>query len=249
MIGETVAERVERRLKAVGLSPRAASLKAGLSADAIRSLRRLSEDDPAATPRGRTLQKLAPVLQTSVEWLLTGDGQEDLSVREGGRRRSGRGEVLAAPGIAVPDPATLPRDLPVVGTAYGSIVAGKSGVFEGFEIDPERIVDRVGRPPVLAGTPDAYAVYIAGDSMAPLHPAGELRVVHPHRPVRPGDLALIQVRIGPGLPLAAFLKYFVTRTDNFVVARQINPEATHRFAANTVVAVHRVLSYGELIGV
>lgn len=72
----SVLERVEARLTALGLSANAASKEAGLSADAIRNLRRA-----AADPQGRqgvstkTIMALAPVLRTSVEWLLTGEGE------------------------------------------------------------------------------------------------------------------------------------------------------------------------------
>lgn len=59
--------RIEQRLKELGLSARAASLKAGLSADAIRNIQR----DPESIPRGRTLVALATgALETKVEWLL-----------------------------------------------------------------------------------------------------------------------------------------------------------------------------------
>ncbi|WP_415810905.1 XRE family transcriptional regulator [Litorimonas haliclonae] len=59
-------ERIERRLKAVGLSASAASTEAGLSIDFIRNMKRgLSKH-----PSGENLQKLADVLETTVGHLM-----------------------------------------------------------------------------------------------------------------------------------------------------------------------------------
>ena len=68
--------RVERRLQALGLSATRASLSAGLSADAIRNMRRASESDQRVGISTSTLISLAPVLQTSAAWLLDGSGTE-----------------------------------------------------------------------------------------------------------------------------------------------------------------------------
>lgn len=74
-----IVARIEMRLKELGLSARKASLEAGLSEDAIRNLRRAAKDSPG--DRGtstQTLQALAPVLQTTVAWLV-GDEDDDFS--------------------------------------------------------------------------------------------------------------------------------------------------------------------------
>lgn len=74
-----VVGRVERRLEAVGLSATAASKKAGLSEDAIRNMKRAAADE--AGRKGvstRTIAALAPVLKTTIGWLLDGEGPEDI---------------------------------------------------------------------------------------------------------------------------------------------------------------------------
>lgn len=76
MLGQ-VLERIEARLKVVGLSASAASKKAGLSVDAIRNMRRAAEKDSRQGVSTRTIQALAPVLQTTVGWLLEGAGDSD----------------------------------------------------------------------------------------------------------------------------------------------------------------------------
>lgn len=58
-----LTERINHRLKAVGLSARKASLQAGLDAEAIRNIRRGSE------PRAGVLNALAPVLKCSLAYL------------------------------------------------------------------------------------------------------------------------------------------------------------------------------------
>lgn len=74
---EEIVARIEQRLIAIGLTASAASKEAGLSSDAIRNLKRAVH-----TPAGRqgasthTLTALAPVLQTTASWLLTGEGEE-----------------------------------------------------------------------------------------------------------------------------------------------------------------------------
>lgn len=64
-----IKQRIQERLKALELSPRAASLRAGGSADLIRGLLR----DKQRGFRGENLTKLAEVLGVSVNWLQTGE--------------------------------------------------------------------------------------------------------------------------------------------------------------------------------
>lgn len=74
---DDVFERVEKRLEAVKLSPTAASRKAGLSADAIRNMKRaIDEGRSRQGVSTATLTALAPVLQTTAGWLLDGTGEE-----------------------------------------------------------------------------------------------------------------------------------------------------------------------------
>jgi len=78
---KSIVGRIDKRLAATGLTARAASLQAGLGADAIRDMKRgLSGQKPTMSGvRFSTLQKLAPVLGTSAAWLQSGEGREDAS--------------------------------------------------------------------------------------------------------------------------------------------------------------------------
>ena len=71
-------DRIETRLKAVGLSAWKASRLAGVR-DAIRSLKRGVQAGEDITITAHTIERLAPVLKTTAAWLLTGEGREDTS--------------------------------------------------------------------------------------------------------------------------------------------------------------------------
>ena len=75
-------DRVQQRLDALGLSPRAASLKAGLNTHFLQAI--LS--GKSESPRADNLGKLATALETNAEWLLNGSGDPnrilDIAVSE-----------------------------------------------------------------------------------------------------------------------------------------------------------------------
>jgi hypothetical protein len=73
---DVVLERIEARLKILQMTENAASLAAG-KPDAIRNLRRGVHTGSRKGISTATLAALAPVLKTSVEWLLTGRNAPD----------------------------------------------------------------------------------------------------------------------------------------------------------------------------
>src|SRR5688572_14883471 len=106
-MAQTLADRIRDRLEELGLSARAASLKAGGSDGMIRNiLIGVSEN-----PRGDTLTKIAKVLEVSPEWLLTGEGPSAPGTR--------RSDVRPAD-LPYTQLGQLPRDLPVLGTVAGA---------------------------------------------------------------------------------------------------------------------------------
>lgn len=77
MLGD-VLDRVERRLRAVDMAASAASTAAGLSEDAIRNMRRAVKASNGRTGvTTTTITALAPILKTTVGWLLSGTGDEE----------------------------------------------------------------------------------------------------------------------------------------------------------------------------
>lgn len=73
---EDVVNRIEERLRAVGISATRASKQAGLSEDAIRNMKRALENNERKGVSTRTISALAPVLQTTTSWLLDGIDSE-----------------------------------------------------------------------------------------------------------------------------------------------------------------------------
>lgn len=76
---EVIYRRISERLEAMGLNHREACRLAGISPESIRSIRRAIEDGVPGR-RGvstRNLAALAPVLGTSVDWLLGGKASSE----------------------------------------------------------------------------------------------------------------------------------------------------------------------------
>lgn len=72
-----ILSRIQKRLKAVGLSEAAAAEKAGLSNSGIRNMRRAVEEGKNQGVSTLTLEVLAPVLKTNLTWLISGFGNEE----------------------------------------------------------------------------------------------------------------------------------------------------------------------------
>jgi phage repressor protein C with HTH and peptisase S24 domain len=226
---ETLADRIQQRLDALGLSERAASIAATGSDGTIRMIRLGKSENP----RGDTLRKIARVLQVSEQWLLTGEGPSAPSTP--------RSEIRPAE-VPYTPPGTLPRDLPVLGTVAGAEL-GKGA----FQLTND-VVDYVRRPPGLIGAKDAYALYVEGESMVPRFEPGELVFVHPHRKVLGNDYVVIQ-EPGPDNGPRGFIKQFVKQTPTMLKTRQFNPAQNIDFPLRPGLVWHKVLSGSDLYGV
>lgn len=66
----------------------------------------------------------------------------------------------------------------------GPIPAYRLDTAGGF--DPARAADRIPRHPAQGSSPDAYAVFVTNDDMAPRYLVGEIAYVHPGRPAEAG---------------------------------------------------------------
>lgn len=143
--------------------------------------------------------------------------------------------------IAEQIPMSKPgRMLPVLGEAVG----GENGeyVFNG------QILDYVACPPSLQLVPDAYSVWVDGESMSPRYRPGELVYVHPNRPPRRGDDVIVQVRPkGEDMPPHGFIKEMVAWTANKLVLKQYNPEKTIEFERDSIISVHPIVLSGKYL--
>lgn len=203
---------------------------AGLSRDLLRKL----ASRPTAMPRFDNAARIAHVLGVPVESLLDDEPAEQPNPSPS------RGDVRPAPVRAIAN-YDMDRNLPVQGTAAGALLGS-------FEITRE-VIDYVRRPPALMGVPNAYAIYVTNDSMSPMHSAGDLRFVHPGRPILRGDSVVIQLKNSPTAEVEGYIKIFEGYKDGWLVARQLNPASTVRYNQDTILKVHKVLTMNDLFGV
>ena len=228
-IRHALLERIDQRLKALNMTRRAAEIKAFGKPDAIRNW---SRKDKNVLPRMDTLAVLAPVLETTAAWLMYGVDTPTLT-----------GD--ATPAVQAPPlPArnTMPLDVPVMGTAAGSLARGA------FQLEGG-VVDYVRRPPALIGARDIYALYVEGSSMEPQYFPGDLIYVNPHKPPRIGDIVVVQCRNGEHTPEEASLGIYRKRTERAITIGKRNPVAEIDLSRDHVKEIHRVLTTNELFGV
>ena len=103
------------------------------------------------------------------------------------------------------------RDLPVLGAARGGSAT--------MVFSQETPIDWVQRPPQLAGVPNAFAVYMVGDSMSPAYDPGDIVFIHPSMSVKAGRAVLVELHDG-----SALVKTLIKQTDTYVRFAEYNPE-------------------------
>lgn len=137
------------------------------------------------------------------------------------------------------DAQTTNKMLPVLGEAVG----GDDGRF----IFNGQILDYVACPPSLANVPNAYSVYVDGESMSPRYRPGETVYVHPVRPARRGDDVIVQIHppADDGSPPWGYIKEFVGWQGNKLVLHQYNPDKRIEFEREEVVSVHPIILSGK----
>lgn len=202
-----------------GLTVWDVSEKAGLSHDWLYRLDRRRNGVNLSSVR-----KLAAFLKVDPQILL--DKLDDETVKaDKGHPQQRKAERTRLP------------DIPILGLAAGSAIGS-------FQMLPS-VLGYVARPPALAFVDDAYALYVENESMAPMFGPGGLIFAHPHKPTKKDDAVIIQVKKPDGTT-ESFIKILVRRTAEWIIARQLNPEAEIRFKADTVTAVHKVPDLAEL---
>ena len=104
------------------------------------------------------------------------------------------------------------RDLPI----YASAEGGPYGM-----VVDSRPIEWVKRPAPLIGVPNAFGTYVVGDSMEPAYFQGDMILIHPSRPVSPGDDVLITARRIDG-EVAALVKRLLRATADQWKVKQYN---------------------------
>src|ERR1700674_4904453 len=124
---------------------------------------------------------------------------------------------------------------------YGHAVGGKDGEF----ILNGNQVTEVLAPASLSSVPDAYAVYVVGDSMEPRYFAGEVVFVNPRLPISRGAFVVAQIAGGDDNAPHAYVKRFVSQDAKRLRLEQYNPKKVLEFPAARVVSVHRIIMSGD----
>jgi phage repressor protein C with HTH and peptisase S24 domain len=143
----------------------------------------------------------------------------------------------AQPNASLAGGVRIDRWIPV----YGQAVGGRDGEF----ILNGNQVTEVLAPASLSSVPDAYAVYVVGDSMEPRYFAGETVFVNPRQPISKGAFVVAQIAAGENDPPHAYVKRFVSQDSKRLRLEQYNPKKVLEFPTSKVVSVHRIIMSGE----
>lgn len=197
------------------------------------------------------LAAISHKFDVDLNWLERGKGIEPVPVESktpanAPSKSSGTGtEQLISKDVATVQNAQL--GLPIAGYTRvplrGQGMGGKEGALI-FTADDN--FGEIEAPPRLHSVPDAYAVYVRGDSMLERFRHGEVVYVHPYEPYKFDDDVVIQIQKTDGGPVVGYIKRFVSFDDRSLKVRQLNPKKVLTFPRNTVVAVHKVVFAGSL---
>lgn len=136
--------------------------------------------------------------------------------------------------VVLPESPARPRGrLPV----YGVARAGDEGAI----VWTREVRDYIDCPGSLEGVPNAYAVYVVGDSMENRYFPGEAVHVNPAKPPRKGDFVVAQVIDRHTGDTVALVKRLVSMDGESLVLAQLNPPKTFTFEMRDVLAVHRIV--------
>jgi phage repressor protein C with HTH and peptisase S24 domain len=135
----------------------------------------------------------------------------------------------------------MPLDVPVLGVSMG-------GDETYFHFNGET-VDHVRRPPGISNAKRAYATFVIGESMFPLYVEGSIVFVNPDKPPAIGDDVVLEVQLDADSPTVGYIKRLKRRTAEKIIVEQFNPRHDIEFDRNSVIAMHRVVPWNELLGI
>ena len=208
--------------------------KAGLNRGWFNDIKKA----PDASPRTSNINKALAAIGRSLGDLYGG----------------GRGDGTIA--AAAFNPAELPRDVPVLGTAAGAELKvetdGKSLKVEKTLVEAEPVA-YVRRPPSMERNRKIYALYITGASMEHRFRPGDLVYVDPRRAPHVGEDVIVQLidepraDADPAEVISVLVKQLVRTTATHYELTQHNPPLTFRIPKAKVAEIHRIVPLAELL--
>ncbi|MBI1243784.1 MAG: helix-turn-helix domain-containing protein [Alphaproteobacteria bacterium] len=251
-----LGERIKATRKALGETQGAFGARFGVGASAISMWENAHE-----RPDGDKLPQLAEILGEPLDGLVrevsgvSADGESKAPLRlvkprtdRGFSHLVSQADHATGPNIPrvanTPQISALPFDVPMRGTARGDNDGKGDFTFNG------ETAGYVRRLPGLAGVKDAFALYVQGTSMAPWRDEGGLVYVNPHRPPRPGDHVVVEMRpTVEGEPGLVWIKRLVARgADGSLTLAQYNPPNDRiKLSGTKILRLFRVAEWEELI--
>lgn len=180
--------------KAAGMSQTALADSIGVVQQTITKIER------GDIVRSKYLPMIAAVLGVAPAWLDPEIGDVDRGLSDDSSA------MYTAPGGAIP------------------VFAARFGAASGEMVVLPRVVTRIQPPGVLARTPDAWGLYVVGETMAPEFWPGDVALIHPLFPPRQMDPVLLRRR--EGARTIVRLHSFVRHDESDWYVRQWNPEIT-----------------------
>jgi phage repressor protein C with HTH and peptisase S24 domain len=244
-----LTDKLHAQASAVGVSQADIARSLGVSQQAINNL---FNGRAASSSYWREIAGLLHINEDEMRQLMI-DAGNDPARRQGAsgvslfrfpKENHSQATTLPPPPSEIKSPEimnfqTTNKMLPVLGEAVG----GDDGrfVFNG------QILDYVACPPSLANVPNAYSVYVDGESMSPRFRPGETVYVHPTKPARRGDDVIVQIHppSDDGSPPWGYIKEFVGWQGTKLVLQQYNPNKRIEFERNEVVSVHPIILSGK----
>lgn len=201
---DDIKRRIQQRLDELDMTPRAASLKTGKSADLIRGLLRGKQ----RSFRGENVTKLAEVLGVSVNWLLTGEHEhipsEDVAAGLPGGERPDHNGTSSLENYKGDVPGAVPEVDARAGAGPGSVGDPVVTILRGDTYSGHRVISEWLFPNAflrheLRVRPESIMVLeVIGDSMSPTLDTGDRVLVDTsHARPTPDGVYVIDEGEGP----------------------------------------------------
>lgn len=227
-----IIERIDARLKQLGLSDREASLRATGKPDAIRELRRHKR------PSDMRMRQLAEALDCDVDDLT---GQLDWATQ------AMIDNMSLATRAKTESVSGLPRDVPV----YAPLSSNPFRNEGRFEVSFDQPIRQACRPPILTGRDDVFVIAMPDLTMEPRFEFGDELYIDPRAPLTEGDYIFMRFEpLEPATPASKWtvaVKRLRSVEEKGIVVEQFAPPKTELINIHEVWTALRVIPPRELL--